>query len=291
MARCQICLSPARLEIDRKLASGRVNMSALAREHNVSYRMIHWHRKNCLSRQMVAAVAMKTEQENTDLSGDLLDLLRRAQGILDTAEADGKLSIALKAVAESRNTISTLAEIASMLKSAQVDNSLSEQEEKLDRLSLTERRRMLRLVRKMEGRPIDGDSDYSFDDWDLEATGGNGKPRRKRRQKIEKEDSDADSEQDSDSNDSDESEEEDTPGELDFETGKFPSDADFDDPEGYSLNERMKRRPRHEIADAHLLDMQRERRRWEKRKKISKSDPSGFLDAVMNGKAKARTLL
>ena len=114
-ASCKVCIHPKRLAIDRKLVQGH-GVSALAREYKLKRHQLDWHLKHHVTRQLQTAVAIREKHHGENLANDLFDLLQRAQNILDTAEDQGKLGLALKGISESRATIETLAKIAALIK-------------------------------------------------------------------------------------------------------------------------------------------------------------------------------
>ena len=153
---CKACLHKKRRDIDRQLAQG-VPGAEVARRFGVPPRSIYNHVKKHLHHQLVSAVMKQKDRHELDLADDLFNLVQRAKAILDVAEADGRLPLALKAIGETRSTIITLAQIAEMIeksRAAEIQTTQRLQIEELkSKLSRDELETLMVILRKLEGEP------------------------------------------------------------------------------------------------------------------------------------------
>ena len=151
---CKACLHKKRRDIDRQLAQG-VPGAEVARRFGVPPRSIYNHVKKHLHHQLVSAVMKQKNRHEVDLADDLFNLVQRAKAILDVAEADGRLPLALKAIGELRSTIITLAQIAEMIeksRAAEIQTTQRLQIEELkSKLSRDELETLMVILRKLEG--------------------------------------------------------------------------------------------------------------------------------------------
>jgi hypothetical protein len=280
---CPICsLEPRqRLRIDRPLTSG-ASVTEIARKYGFTRRTVDHHKNKHLRRQLVTSASMAEKKHGLDLFQDLVDLKTRAQNILDRVELDGKDALALKAVASVRDTVESFGKMG-LLKSLAggdgpqfYEEQRADMRQKLASLPDDKLQAFLRLMDRADLLLENRDpSEYSTVmeepsrlspeleaelaalDSDTEDT----KP--KRRQKIEAYDPAEDD---------------------DF------SDLPDKDPEGFTMSDRMKRRPRHEIENNFLLDMKTARRQKQRKPPRGRfHDP--FLDAIATGKARVKTLV
>ena len=269
---CKACLHKKRRDIDRQLAQG-VPGAEVARRFGVPPRSIYNHVKKHLHHQLVSAVRKQKDRHEVDLADDLFNLVQRAKAILDVAEADGRLPLALKAIGETRSTIITLAQIAEMIEKSRAAEIQTTQrlriEELKSKLSRQELESLLAILGKLEGRseqalppprpfrvPDDG-----ADEADEAGT-----------------EADAVDETDVPTN-NDATAETDKP-----ENGPGP----LPDPEGLTWEERMRPRPLREVADAHVVRAQRIRERAERKREAR---PRTFLDDAVAGSVRIKTLL
>ncbi|MBN2611764.1 MAG: hypothetical protein JXB00_09445 [Bacteroidales bacterium] len=118
--KCIICNHPNRLDIDRAIASGRT-MASISREYGVPESSVMVHRDKHLSHQLVTAFRKKTEIESMDIFGNIDELITRTKKILTEAENKGKHELALKAIAEARNSYELLCKIAAYYHQAKAD--------------------------------------------------------------------------------------------------------------------------------------------------------------------------
>jgi hypothetical protein len=109
--KCEVCQHKDRLEIDRQLVRNG-NASALSKKYDLPKGSLHRHLRKHLSRQLVKAHDTKEILHGKGLVTELTALFEKAKAILEKAEDAGSLGVALKGVAESRNTIELLAKLA-----------------------------------------------------------------------------------------------------------------------------------------------------------------------------------
>jgi hypothetical protein len=155
---CPLCLLPERrrLELDRLLAKREVPLTVLCKKFGVSRYHIDRHRKLHLHRQLIKAVKQAQENGSRDLANDLFELLDKARSILDEAEDQGKLTLALRAISESRSTIETFARVASLVKAEQEKELKSftrEEIERIKQLPSEDMEKFAQIMDFIEGRP------------------------------------------------------------------------------------------------------------------------------------------
>lgn len=160
---CQICSDINRIEIDRAVVKGG-NISKIAKEYSVPYQSLYNHAQRHVSHQLVAAYQKKNAIERLNLLSEIEELLHRTKAILDTAESEGKLGIALKAIAEARGSYELLSKIAFSLHQARVSElelervqdgtaeieTEEEFQERLSVLSYAEIEMLEKLIEKIE---------------------------------------------------------------------------------------------------------------------------------------------
>jgi carbon monoxide dehydrogenase subunit G len=127
MARvCTSCQSIKRPEIDRRLASGEP-VAQVARAYDLKPSSLHRHKSNCLklasSNQIMkdaaqgsAAVALLPSKET--LSGAYFELRTRIDQIVDEAQQQGSLKVAISGLNSIRQTLDSLARLAGHLQPA-----------------------------------------------------------------------------------------------------------------------------------------------------------------------------
>jgi carbon monoxide dehydrogenase subunit G len=127
MARvCTSCQSIKRPEIDRRLASGEP-VAQVARAYDLKPSSLHRHKSNCLklasSNQIMkdaaqgsAAVALLPSKET--ISGAYLDLQTRIDQIVEQAQKQGSLNVAISGLNSIRQTLDSLARLAGHLQPA-----------------------------------------------------------------------------------------------------------------------------------------------------------------------------
>ncbi len=116
---CSICNHPKRLDIDRQLVEGK-SYAGIAREYGVNDDAARSHAREHLSRQLVQSFQQRQAAENSNLMGQIDQILARAEMIFKRNYRAKHDITALKAL-EQRNTIELLARIAAYLHQAKVD--------------------------------------------------------------------------------------------------------------------------------------------------------------------------
>lgn len=126
MRNCKTCQHLKRPEIDRRLAGGEPS-AAVARDYDLNFSSLHRHRTNCLklssSNQIKkeaargsAAVALLPSKES--LSGAYSDLCTRIDQIVEQAQQQGSLNVAISGLNSIRQTLDSLARLAGHLQPA-----------------------------------------------------------------------------------------------------------------------------------------------------------------------------
>ena len=162
---CNVCSHPSKLEIDRGLVAG-ISMAGLSRQFGVSDDSLRNHRDNHLSRQLVKSHELRSAMESGNLINEIEDLLTRSKHILRRAEKDGHLTLALKAISETRGTLELMSKIAvtlhgiraAELEAERMQNNAGTdmmQQEGIERLSTSELDMMIAIYEKMAGERND----------------------------------------------------------------------------------------------------------------------------------------
>ena len=259
---CKACLHPKRRDIDRQLVQG-VPGAEVARRFGVPARSLYNHMKKHLHHQLVSAVMKQKDRHETDLADDLFGLLQRAKAILDVAEADGRLPLALKAIGESRSTIMTLAQIAEMIeKKRSTDRHTAHRvqvEELKSKLNREELETLQAILSKLEGTPEPLPppiASLQVPDEETDVLG-----------EVE------------------------IPLKTDVATEIDEPEEDgaaWWDPEGLTWEERMKQRPLREVGDAHVVRVQRIREQTRRRREARTET---LLADALAGSVRIKTLL
>jgi|GEM_PF-1519046 len=119
---CKICNHPKRLEIDRELVQGKSYLS-IAKKYGVNDVSLRNHKAKHLPRQLVKAYEQKELSESMNLLDRIDQLLSRAEKIFrrnyakNTSTGD---TLALKSIAEQRQTFELLAKISYALHQAKL---------------------------------------------------------------------------------------------------------------------------------------------------------------------------
>ena len=123
---CTTCQHLKRPEIDRRLAGGEP-VAQVARDYDLNLSSLHRHKTNCLklasSNQIMkdaargsAAVALLPSKEN--LSGAYSELRTRIDQIVEQAQQQGSLNVAISGLNSIRQTLDSLARLAGHLQPA-----------------------------------------------------------------------------------------------------------------------------------------------------------------------------
>jgi hypothetical protein len=126
---CTTCQHLKRPEIDRRLAAGEPS-AQVARDYDLNPSSLHRHRVNCLklgsSNAIMkdvargdAAIALLPSKET--LSGAYFDLRARIDQIVDQAEKQGSLAVAISGLNSLRQTLDSVARLAGYAGGAQVN--------------------------------------------------------------------------------------------------------------------------------------------------------------------------
>ena len=123
---CTTCQHLKRSDIDRRLAAGEVS-TAVARDYDLTVSSLHRHRTNCLklassnaikkeAARGSAAVALLPSKET--MSGAYLELRTRIDQIVEQAQEQGSLNVAISGLNSVRQTLDSLARLAGHLQPA-----------------------------------------------------------------------------------------------------------------------------------------------------------------------------
>jgi len=117
---CTICNHPKRLLIDREIVQG-ISNSVIARKYGLSNPdLVARHAKTHMSRQLAQAWEKKDLNESMDLLGRIDQLIKRCEKIFRRNYAEGKDTVALKALSEQRQTFQLLSNISFQLHQARL---------------------------------------------------------------------------------------------------------------------------------------------------------------------------
>ena len=126
MRTCNTCQHLKRPEIDRRLASGEP-VAQVARDYDFNLSSLHRHKTNCLklassnqimrdAAQGTAAVALLPSKET--LSGAYSELRTRIDQIVEQAQQQGSLNVAISGLNSIRQTLDSLARLVGHLQPA-----------------------------------------------------------------------------------------------------------------------------------------------------------------------------
>ena len=126
MRTCKTCEHLKRPEIDRRLAAGEAS-TAVARDYDLTISSVHRHRTNCLklgssnaikkeAARGSAAVALLPSKET--LSGAYLELRARIDQVVEQAQQQRSLNVAISGLNSIRQTLDSLARLAGHLQPA-----------------------------------------------------------------------------------------------------------------------------------------------------------------------------
>ncbi len=118
--KCSTCQHTKRAEIDRRLAAGEP-ASQIARDYDLNPSSLHRHKSNCLglpsSNQIMKQVSRGTAAitclpSREDLNAAYFDLQARIDEIVNEAQQQGSLAIAISGLNSIRHTLDSLARLA-----------------------------------------------------------------------------------------------------------------------------------------------------------------------------------
>ena len=126
MRTCKTCEHLKRPEIDRRLAAGEAS-TAVARDYDLTVSSVHRHRTNCLklgssnaikkeAARGSAAVALLPSKET--LSDAYLELRARIDQVVEQAQQQRSLNVAISGLNSIRQTLDSLARLAGHLQPA-----------------------------------------------------------------------------------------------------------------------------------------------------------------------------
>lgn len=118
-ARCQICLNENVLQINREIARG-VPLAKIAKFYSVPYNSLFKHRHQHLPRQIVQAFDKKESGQSDALLNTISEILEKARIVFDRNFAEGKDTVALRALENQKGTIALLASISHDLQQAKL---------------------------------------------------------------------------------------------------------------------------------------------------------------------------
>jgi hypothetical protein len=154
---CNTCQHLKRPEIDRRLAAG-APVAQVARDYDLSSSSLHRHKSNCLklasSNQIKkeaargsAAVAMLPSKEN--LGDAYFDLRTRIDQIVEQAQEQGSLNVAISGLNSIRQTLDSLARLAGHLQPASTQVNVAVQ----TNVNAGARQIAERLIQKFDHEP------------------------------------------------------------------------------------------------------------------------------------------
>jgi len=154
---CITCQHVKRPEIDRRVAGGEP-VAQVARDYDLNVSSLHRHKTNCLklgsSNQIMkdaargsAAVALLPSKEN--LSGAYFELRARIDQIVEQAQEQGSLKVAISGLNSIRQTLDSLARLAGHLQSASTQVNVAVQAN----VNVGARQIAERLIQKFDHEP------------------------------------------------------------------------------------------------------------------------------------------
>jgi hypothetical protein len=154
---CTTCQHVKRPEIDRRVAGGEP-VAQVARDYDLNLSSLHRHKTNCLklgsSNQIMkeaargsAAVALLPSKEN--LSGAYFELRARIEQIVEQAQEQGSLKVAIAGLNSIRQTLDSLARLAGHLQPAGTQVNVAVQ----TNVNVGARQIAERLIQKFDHEP------------------------------------------------------------------------------------------------------------------------------------------
>lgn len=116
---CLVCIHPNRTEMDRAIVQG-CNLTALAEQYNVSYDSLYNHSKEHLPKSLTEAFAKKDLAQKYNLLTEIEEIIHHAKEIFHRNAAQGKDVVALKSLAEVRQTLDLLSRTVYMYHQARL---------------------------------------------------------------------------------------------------------------------------------------------------------------------------
>jgi len=157
MRSCNTCQHTKRPEIDRRVAGGEP-VAQVARDYDLNLSSLHRHKTNCLklgsSNQIMkeaargsAAVALLPSKET--LSSAYSELRTRIDQIVEQAQEQGSLKVAISGLNSIRQTLDSLARLAGHLQPASTQVNVAVQ----TNVNLEARQIAERLIQKFDHEP------------------------------------------------------------------------------------------------------------------------------------------
>ncbi len=157
MRHCSTCQSVKRPEIDRRLAGGEP-VAQVARDYDLNLSSLHRHKTNCLrlgsSNQIMkdaargtAAVALLPSKETLSAAYD--GLRTRIDQIVEQAQQEGSLKVAISGLNSIRQTLDSLARLAGHLQPASTQVNVAVQ----TNVNVGARQIAERLIQKFDHEP------------------------------------------------------------------------------------------------------------------------------------------
>ena len=157
MRSCNTCQHTKRPEIDRRLAGGEP-VAQVARDYDLNLSSLHRHKTNCLklgsSNQIMkdaargsAAVALLPSKET--LSDAYFELRTRIDQIVEQAQQQGSLKVAVSGLNSIRQTLDSLARLAGHLQPASTQVNVAVQ----TNVNVGARQIAERLIQKFDHEP------------------------------------------------------------------------------------------------------------------------------------------
>ena len=157
MRTCKTCDHLKRPEIDRRLAAGEAS-TAVARAYDLTVSSLHRHRTNCLklassnaikkdAARGSAAVALLPSKET--MGGAYLELRTRIDQIVEQAQEQGSLNVAISGLNSIRQTLDSLARLAGHLQPASTQVNVAVQ----TNVNVSAKQIAERLIQKFDHEP------------------------------------------------------------------------------------------------------------------------------------------
>lgn len=116
---CSICVHADRDDIDELLLRRATSLRVMAQRFGTSTSALHRHRTEHLATVLTQAETAREQAHADDLLEQLRWVQRRTVRLLDTAEANGKLGVAVFCIREARGNIELLAKLLAVAAQAE----------------------------------------------------------------------------------------------------------------------------------------------------------------------------